>query len=423
MRALHRVVVGVLLLALALAAAVWALNRRGEAPLPADPAPFVATTAQIEQGAYLARVGNCAGCHTARGGAAYAGGRAIETPFGSVYGSNLTPDAATGLGAWSSDHFWRALHNGRSRDGRLLYPAFPYAHTTLATRADSDALFAYLQSLPPEERANRPHALRFPYGSQAALAVWRALYFKPGEFQPEPQRGADWNRGAYLVRGLAHCGACHGERNALGAASGAGGGLLPGSHWYAPALDSAAEAGVADWSEQEVVDLLKTGQSTRGSALGPMAEVVYRSTQHLSDADLRAMAAYLRALPPVPPPAPVQHERDAAQLARGATVYTDHCAACHGDAGEGAPGLPLPLAGRRGVTMESPVNAIRMLLGGGYAPATAGHPRPLGMPPFVQDLSDADIAAVLSHLRASWGHDAAPVSALDVLRAKEGRLN
>jgi mono/diheme cytochrome c family protein len=394
----------------------------GEA-LPPPTEPYVAAPGQVERGAYLALAGNCAGCHTdhAHGGAPYAGGRAIETPFGAVYASNLTPDPATGLGDWSVEAFRRALRHGLARDGRLLAPAFPYPNYTLLSDADAEALYAYLRSLPPVPQPHRPSALRFPYGSQAALAVWRTLFFRPGGFEPEPARDAAWNRGAYLVRGLAHCSACHAERNALGGALDAGGGLLSGEAWYAPALDAAHEAGVADWSEQQVVDLLATGASARGNALGPMAEVVVRSTQHLSPDDLRAMAVYLRALPQAPAPRRPAAARDEASASRGERLYAAHCASCHGDDGQGAPGLPLPLAGRRGAVMDPPANAIRLLLGGGYLPATAGNPRPHGMPPFVQQFGDAEIADVLTYVRSAWGHQAAPVTTLDVLRLRAGR--
>ncbi|WP_353091449.1 cytochrome c [Methylibium sp.] len=421
---------GLVLIVAALWAAVWALNVRGEAPIPADVAPFVATPQQVERGAYLARAGNCATCHTARGGAAYAGGRGLETPFGTVFSSNLTPDDATGLGRWSAAHFWRAMHHGRSMDGRLLYPAFPYTDYTLVTREDSDALFAYLRSLPPVAQARPAHALRFPYDTQAALAVWRALYFEPARFEAVADRPADWNRGAYLVRGLGHCSACHTQRNALGASElglQLGGGLIPVQNWYAPSLLSADEAGVAEWSTQEVVDLLKTGRSARGSAMGPMAEVVARSTQHLNEADLRAMAVYLQSLP--------QHgarrSRAAAHAdgaaaeqpnSRGAKLYEQHCAQCHGAAGEGAAGLYPPLAGNRAVTMDSAANLVRIVHGGGYLPATAGNPRPFGMPPFAHVLDEADTAAVVSYVRGAWGNDAAPVTPLEVLRLRPGAL-
>lgn len=421
---------GLVLIVAALGAAVWALNVRGESPIPADDAaPFVATPQQVERGAYLARAGNCAGCHTARGGAAYAGGLAIETPFGTVFSSNLTPDPATGLGRWSAAHFWRAMHHGRSMDGRLLYPAFPYTDYTLVTREDSDALFAYLRSLPPVAQARPAHALRFPYDTQAALAVWRALYFEPAHFEPEADRPADWNRGAYLVRGLGHCSACHTQRNALGASDlglPLGGGLIPVQNWYAPSLRSADEAGVAEWSTQEVVDLLKTGRSARGSAMGPMAEVVARSTQHLNDADLNAMAVYLQSLPQhgARRSRAAQADRAAAGSpdSRGGKLYEQHCAQCHGPAGEGAAGLYPPLAGNRAVSMDSAANLIRIVQGGGYLPATAGNPRPFGMPPFAHVLDEADTAAVLSYVRGAWGNDAAPVTPLEVLRLRPGAL-
>jgi mono/diheme cytochrome c family protein len=412
---MKRVLLIALALAVVLGAIVLGLNFRDEDPITGAQLP--STPELIARGEYLARAGNCMGCHTQRGGPAYAGGRGIETPFGTVYTSNLTPDPATGIGAWSPDHFWRALHNGRSRDGRLLYPAFPYTSYTLITRQDADAIYAYLRSLKPVSQANRPHGLRFPFSTQAALAVWRALYFSPGARTNDAARSAEWNRGAYLVQGLGHCNACHGSRNALGATAGPldlGGGLIPMQNWYAPALSDPREAGVASWETQQIADLLKKGISPQASVLGPMAEVVARSTQHLSDADLRAMAVYLKSLPPThtrnePPTRPTPRPD-------GAKVYDQHCARCHGDEGEGVPGMYPALAGNRAVTMASPVNLVRVVVEGGFAPSTAGNPRPFGMPPFATELSNADIAAVLSHLRASWGNVAEQVSEFEVNR-------
>jgi mono/diheme cytochrome c family protein len=406
---------------LLLAAVVWALNRRDEAPITNAPGAFQPSAEQLRRGAELARAGNCIGCHTARGGLAYAGGRAIDTPFGRVFASNLTPDDTHGLGRWSADHFWRALHNGRSRDGRLLYPAFPYPNFTLVTRADSDALYAYLRSLAPVPQANRPHELRFPYNLQASLAVWRALYFSPRVYQPEAAQTAEWNRGSYLVRGLGHCNACHASRNRLGATNSdleLGGGLIPMQGWYAPSLASAQEAGVAAWRPQDVVQLLKTGVSAHGSVMGPMAEVVYRSTQYLPDADLRAMAVYLQALPQHEPRRPAPEPVDPAQMALGGRLYKDHCASCHGDQGQGAAGAYPPLAGNRGVTLESPANVLRAIVSGGFPPTTAGNPRPYGMPPFGASLNDAEIAAVATYIRRSWGHDAPAVLPLQVLHIR-----
>ena len=390
------------------------------------------TASLIQRGAYLALAGNCMPCHTERGGRPYAGGRGIETPFGTVLSSNLTPDTATGIGRWTRADFWRALHHGRSRDGRLLYPVFPYPNYTQVTRGDADAILAYLRSLPAVSQVNKPHALRFPYNSQAALAVWRALFFKAAVFEPDSQQSAAWNRGAYLVRGLGHCEACHAPRNSLGATTGSvelSGGLVAQQRWYAPSLAASQEAGVADWGTQDIVALLKTGQSPRTTGLvtvmGPMAEVVFRSTQHLADADLQAIATFLQQLPQVPTmptvPATAQAAADPATLARGATVYADHCSSCHGEQGQGGgtayPSYP-PLAGNRAVVMASSANVVRVVLVGGYLPATAGNPQPYGMPPFGPLLSDAQIADVATYIRQSWGHSATPVSQLDVLRSR-----
>jgi len=389
-------------------------------PRAADPWPRPSDD-PATRGGYLARVGHCAGCHTTPGGAPYAGGRGIATPFGTVYAGNLTPDA-TGLAGWTADDFWQALHRGRGRDGRRLVPAFPYTEYTRIQRADSDALFAYLRSLPPVRQQNRPHALRFPFGSQPALAAWQWLNFRPGVFEPDARHSAEWNRGAYLVQGLGHCAACHAGRNWLGAPRDGGrapaGGLIPQQAWYAPSLLAADEAGVAHWSLDEVVALLKTGQSRHGVATGPMAEVVVGSTQHWRDADLRAAALYLQSLArqaasPVARFKPAPEE----QLAEGAAVYRRHCSDCHGPAGQGVPGAVPPLAGNRVLTMTPPVNAVRMVLHGGFAPATAANPRPHGMPPLA--LPDAEVAAVLTWLRQQWGHRAPPVTALQVQQARE----
>ena len=415
--------VGLLLLA-GTGLVAW-LNVRGEDPLVGDAASFVAAPTQVAQGAYLARAGNCAACHTDRGGAPMAGGKAIATPFGTVYASNLTPDAKTGIGTWSPAQFWRAMHNGRSADGHLLYPAFPYPNFTEITRADSDALYAWLRTQLPVAQHNRPHALRFPYNLQASLAVWRALFFSPGVYEPVVEHSLQWNRGAYLVRTLGHCAACHSPRNAFGATRDSlelSGGLIPLQNWYAPSLASSAEAGVADWSSHEVAALLKTGFTTRGAALGPMAEVVFRSTQHLSDADIAAMTEFLKSLPQTPAHRAELPPLDKDVHAHGAVLYKDHCAACHGASGEGGASpdgiVYAPLAGNRKVLLGTPANFIHIVVNGGFAPTTAGNPRPYGMPPFGPVLKDEEIAVLASYVRSAWGNAAPPVSALDVLNAR-----
>ena len=416
------VVIAVLGVVAVLAGVVAWLNLLGESRLDPSAPRLVASADQVARGEALTRAGDCTGCHTARGGRFLAGGRAIETPFGNVYASNLTPDARTGLGAWSADEFWRALHHGRSKSGRLLYPAFPYPNYTRVSRADADAMYAYLQSIPAVTQENRRHTLAFPFGTQAALAVWRALYFRPAEHVDDPARSAEWNRGAYLVEGLGHCSACHSARNALGATRGTldlEGGLIPVQNWYAPSLASPQEASVAAWPKHEVVQLLKTGIAPQGFVMGPMSDVVLNSTQHLSDADLAAMATYLQALPaPTESAAPTDIAKP---TSRGAALYKDHCVDCHGERGEGVPKAYPALAGSRAVTMRSAANLVHVVLEGGFPPSTAGNPRPFGMPPFAPVLQDADVVELLNYVRGSWGNRAPPVSALDVAKARAGR--
>ena len=414
-------------------AAVSALNVRDEVDVKAT-AAFTHSDNLIERGAYLARAGNCMACHTARGGANYAGGLGIATPFGTVYTSNLTPDFNTGIGSWSSAHFWRAMHNGRSKNGRLLYPAFPYTSYTQITRSDSDAIFAFLGSQPAVKQSNQAHALDFPFNTQAALAVWRALYFRPGVYQVDTSRNAEWNQGAYLVNGLGHCSACHSPRDALGGTPdrlALAGGLIPMQNWYAPSLTSPHEAGLGQWEVKDIVSLLRTGVAPGASVSGPMAAVVLGSTQYLGEPDLEAMARYLKALPTPTPtpalgPAPAPKPRPTStqfNTAAAAKLYDQHCAQCHGAKGEGVSGAYPPLAGNRAVTMPSTENLVQMVLGGGFAPATAGNPRPFGMPPFVLVLDDQQVAAVISHIRTSWGNEADVIMPLEVnrIRAKRTR--
>jgi mono/diheme cytochrome c family protein len=407
--------------------------RCGSAPLtPPDgttkkavtPAATPAQAELVRKGAYLAQAGNCQTCHTAPDGQPFAGGRAIATPFGVVYSSNLSSDKLSGLGNWSAEDFWQALHHGRSKDGRLLNPAFPYSSFSQITRADSDALFAYFQTIPPSNQANRAHELQWPLGTQAALALWRTLYFKPEVYQNDAARSAQWNRGAYLVRGLGHCGECHTPRNPLGASKQGQeltGATMPMQHWYAPSLRLAHEAGVTESSAAATQALLKTGTHNMGVANGPMAEVVQASTQYLSDADLQAMTVYLQSLssqaaPGTPTPPSAQAELSPPN--RGAQLYNDHCAVCHGEQGQGVNGAYPALANNRAVKLEQTSNLIQTVLHGGFAPSTQTNPRPYGMPPFMLQLKDQDTAAVLTYIRSAWGNQARAVSELDVSQAR-----
>lgn len=403
-----------LVLVIAALAVVWWLGvapdrQSGEAPPPATPP----STDIIERGRELVVVAGCEACHTARGNARFAGGRPIPTRFGVFYTPNITPDPQTGLGNWSATDFWHALHNGYSKNGTLLYPTFPYTNYTRISRNDADAMYAYLRTIAPVRRPNHSHEVKFPYNYRVLLLAWRWLFFHPGVYELDDPRGREWNRGAYLVQGLSHCSACHDTRNALGATrSGAGpsGGLV--LDWYAPSLMSPREAGVQNWNEADIVTLLKTGRvAANASAVGPMAEVVAESLQHVRDDELQAMAVYLKSLPATQLPeetgtAQVRYELSPAVRAAAKGLYDKNCADCHGDQGEGHEPAAPALARNRAVTMMSAVNPIRMILFGGYSPGTAGNPRPFGMPPYSLTLTDQQIADVLNYVRTSWGNNA-----------------
>ncbi len=408
--------------------------------LKSDPSPAPALNSKdlAAKGYYLLKAGNCLACHTDRGGPKGAGGRAIETPFGKVYSSNLTPDPRDGLGQWSAQDFWRALHHGKSKDGRLLTPAFPYKHSTLISRDDSNALFAALQTLEPVQNelpiAKPSQSLRWPFASAPALAIWRSLFFKPGTYQDDPTQSKDWNRGAYLVQGLGHCAACHSPRNAWGAwgeVDDLSGGWMQGVNWFAPSLLDDSSTGLASSSLASIVQLLQTGVHDQAQVSGPMAEVVQQSTQHMSEADLMAMALYLqsraKAYAAVKPPVPLPSLNSSPSLATmskpnflsmGRSIYENQCEQCHGANGQGIQGAYPALSRNRAVLLQDPTNLVQSVLYGGYPPATLGNPRPFGMPPFILTLQDKEIAAVLTYIRSQWGNQATEVTPLHVHRVR-----
>jgi mono/diheme cytochrome c family protein len=388
-------------------------------------APVADKSKQIQEGAYLVRAGNCMGCHTVPGGREFAGGRAIQTPFGAIRAPNISPDMQTGIGSWDADAFWRAIHNGKSKDGRFLYPAFPYPSYTKVRRADADAMYAYLMSRPAVRQQNLEHELDFPFNQRPLLAFWRALYFTPGEYQREATRSEQWNRGAYLVQGVGHCAECHTARGALGgplAMHGLGGAPMSGSGWYASSLTSHPRTGIGAMPVEDIALLLKTGVSRRSAVSGPMAQVVGASLQYLADEDALAMATYLKTLPatdaPQPAGMPYAPASPEAVLAKGERIYANKCAACHGAQGQGNGTAYPPLAASRALSMPTPTNAIRIVLHGGFPPSTTGNPRPYGMPPFGHALDDEDVAAVLSFLRSGWGNVGAMVSPIAVNRVR-----
>jgi mono/diheme cytochrome c family protein len=410
--AAYAAVVAVVLLSIA--AGVLVGMRPGTLPRGAPSGN--ATTQTINRGEYLARAGDCVACHTAPASSQFAGGRAMPTPFGNLYVPNITPDDETGIGRWTADEFYRMMHTGVSRDGTLMYPAMPFASYTKVTREDSDAIFAYLLSVPPVHQKNRPHELRFPYNNRELLLGWRALYFKEGEYVPDSKQSASWNRGAYLVQGLGHCAMCHTAINALGGSSESKafeGGMIPNQNWYAPSLTSNREAGLGGWNIKDISDLLQVGISSRGTVYGPMAEVVYNSLQYLSDEDVAAMAVYLKALPmrDAGPDIPSSARLVAPRVMElGRSIYEKQCAVCHGAEGKGQAPLYPPLANNQSITMPSPVNSIRMVLNGGFPPGTRKNPRPHGMPPFSHILNDDEVSAVVTYIRVAWGNSGTPVT-------------
>ena len=386
-----------------------------------EPIALELLSPQEQRGAYLARLGNCTGCHTTDAKKPFAGGRAIETPFGNIYSTNLTPHVETGLGAWTADDFYQAMHSGVSKNGKYLYPAFPYTDYTKMSRAEVDDLYAYLKRLPAIAQATPEPDLMFPFNLRPLLAVWRALFFTEGEYQPNVQQSAQWNRGAYLVNGPGHCAACHTPRNALGGLKSdlnLSGATIAALDWFAPALNSHPNHGLGKWSEADLAEYLQSGVNKHAASYGPMSEVVVNSLQFATAADTKAMAVYLKSLPAQ---APSEDESTGLGqrtlqplMVRGENIYTNTCAECHGKKGEGKANQFPALAGNSNVIAPNPANAIRVVLNGGFSPSTMQMPYPHGMPPYRVELSNTDIAAVVTYIRRSWGHQASGVAAVEV---------
>jgi mono/diheme cytochrome c family protein len=388
-------------------------------PSDGQPVPSTATSfatpapgepAQVQRGRYLAVLGDCMACHTKAGGQPYAGGREIATPFGGILTANIT---SANMKSWTGDQFYRALHEGVDDQGSHLYPAFPYNYFTRMTRADSDALLAYLQTVAPVAGDVRGTHIPFPLNIRAVLIVWNALYLKRGEFQPNPQQSAEWNRGAYIVEGPGHCGACHTPKSALGGdlqSRRYQGGVL--DNWFASNLTGNPRFGLGGWSTDEVAEFLKTGRNARSAATGAMAEVVAFSTSQMTDADVHAVAVYLKSLPTMnerPTPA-----LDPATMKAGEAIFTDQCSACHRMNGQAAPGYFPPLPGNANAQQADPTNLARIILNGARSQPTAARPTPLSMPAYGWKLNDAEVAAVATYVRNSWGNHAATVTAAQV---------
>jgi mono/diheme cytochrome c family protein len=380
-----------------------------------DPQDF----AQIARGRYLVIVGDCAACHTNAGGPPYAGGRPIETPFGTVVAPNITPDAATGIGAWSDDAFVSAVKDGIGRDGTHLYPAMPYPYFTRATGQDVLDIRAFLNTVPAVRNAVRANQLPFPFDIRAGMIAWNALFFRRGTFAPDPGKSAEWNRGAYLAEGLMHCGACHTPKNLAGGdkASEAGQGYaLQG--WFAPDITNAAGRGLGAWSVEDIVAYLKTGHNRTAAATGPMADEVADSSSKMSDADLHAVAVYLKDQPAPHEATPQPLASSDPAMTAGAAVYRDECSACHAPQGSGVAGLFPGLAGAPAVQSRDPTSLLRVVLAGARSAATDPAPTGPAMPAFGWLLDDREIAAVLTYVRNSWGNAASAVSSGEVAKRR-----
>ncbi len=384
----------------------------------ADPDNYVA----IEHGRALAIAGDCVACHTAAGGQPFAGGLALQTPFGAIMTPNITPDNLTGIGSWSKDDFARAMHEGRRPGGTYLYPAFPYPYYTKVTRQDVDAIYAYLRTLPPvENRVNR-NTLPFPFNIRLSMAGWNGLFFTPGEFVPDPKRSDEFNHGAYLAEGLGHCGACHTPFNSFGAS--VSDKYLRGNqidNWTAPNITNDMQAGLGKWSVADIVQYLKTGQTRSSLASGPMKDVIENSTSKMADADLKAIAVYLKERGAAGSPAPAPLAASDSRMQVGEAVFVDTCSACHKRNGDGVEHLFPKLAGNVITTQDDPASLIRIIIAGGRAASTDALPTAPSMPSLGWRLGDEQIAAVVTYVRNSWGNAAAPVSA-ETVKAERARV-
>nr|WP_297460555.1 cytochrome c [uncultured Halomonas sp.] len=388
---------------------------------------------QIQRGRYLTTVGDCTACHTAPNGEYMAGGRPVPTPFGTIYSANLTPDVQTGLGAWNSDQFVRAMREGINAEGNHLYPAFPYPYFTKTTREDLMAIWSYLQTIEPVSNAEAPTELIGPLDWRQLMTGWKMLFFEPGVYEPNPKKSAQWNRGAYLVEGLGHCGACHTPRNFFGGANKSA--PYTGSElqqWHAPDLTADPVTGLGDWTKEDIVEYLKTGTNGEQFAGGLMQEVIENSTQHMTRDDLEAIAIYLKDLPDERQAASSEEEEEEEEQPAdeseqdaqsegdlGRALYVDNCTGCHRYNGKGMQDVFPELAGSPIVQANDPTSLIHVVLRGASEPNTETRPNRLSMPPFDWKLDDDQIAAVLSYIRSAWGNDAPPVDSETVEEVRE----
>lgn len=389
-------------------------------------ASATAADTAISKGHYLAQAGDCAACHTAADGANFAGGLKMATPVGAIYSTNITPDKQTGIGDYSYDDFAQAVRGGVAKDGHQLYPAMPYTSFAKINDEDMHALYDYfMKEVPAVNQADRDSDIPWPLNMRWPLIVWNWAFHDDQRFQPDSSQSAEWNRGAYLIQGLEHCGTCHTPRGigfqekALDQKETAylTGGTLEG--WHAPDLTSNPKTGIGRWSQQEIVSFLQTGWTANSAAFGSMTDVIEHSTQHLSDEDLNAMAVYLKSIKSSDPQAEAPKADDATQAAlvrgdmskTGAQLYMDNCAACHRTDGKGYSKTFPALAHNPALLSDDPSSLISIVLRGGKAAVTHKAVTGLTMPDFGWRLDDQQVADLSTFVRSSWGNNAPAVTA------------
>ena len=377
--------------------------------------------AQLSRGQSLVVAGDCMSCHLRDGGEPFAGGLGLNTPFGVIYSSNITSDSQTGIGAWTSEQFYQAMHDGKGVHDENLYPAFPYPWFRRASRADDDAILSFLKTTPAVNYTPPKNHLPFPLNIRASVGGWNMLFLKSAEFQTDAAQSADWNRGAYLVNGLGHCGACHTPKNALGADKSEqflrGGDL---ETWVAPDLTANPRAGLGDWNIDDIAEYLRAGRNAHAAAGGPMADVITYSTSLMNDDDRRAIATYLKSQPASPTIA--FSAPDGQAMHRGAEIYSDACTSCHLEDGVGQSRMFPPLKADAVLQQADPAGLLHLILAGTRIGPSASRPSPLAMPSFAWKLSDQEIADVSTFIRNSWGNQAAPISESEVSEARR-KLN
>jgi mono/diheme cytochrome c family protein len=362
---------------------------------------------RVADGRYQAVLGDCMGCHTAPGGRPFAGGAPLQTPFGPMVAPNITPDKETGIGTWSEADFRLAVKEGKGPHGERLYPAMPFPAYAKMSDEDVARLYDYMRTLQPVRRAVRSNLLRWPFNIRALMAVWDGLYFRAGEFQPDPAKSAQWNRGAYIVTGPGHCGACHTAKGMLGADSSQslGGASLQG--WFAPDITSDSSRGVGAWTVADVVAYLGIGHNRFSMASGPMAEAIEASTSKMTGADLEAIAVYLKDVPGTGGQAATALAASDPHMKAGQAIYEDNCMGCHNADGKGQKDIFPPLASNPIVRQMSAESVIRVVLAGTQSAAINAAPTQPAMPSFAWRLDDQEIADVLTYIRSSWGAAAA----------------